>query len=124
MSYHSAYDEQARIVRVTASGEVGKGDHYAAWNAALLLCRQHSCNKLLVDLRALSVNCFTVMECYDFGEAVSSTPDSICIAHVLPLSPKVRENVQFASDVQANRGKTIGDFETIEEAAKWLLGPK
>jgi len=124
MAYEMSYDEQNGMVRVTGSGMVSKKDHYEAWKAAALLCQEHSCSKVLVNLRDLSTNSFSTMESFRFGEEVAMTPGFLHIAYVLPKPQKARENVQFASTVQANRGKSTGEFETVGEAMKWLLSMK
>jgi len=61
------------------------------------------------------------MGCFIFGESVAYTLPTVLIAHVLPTDAKSREDVRFTSTVEANRGRSTGEFETIKEARKWLL---
>ena len=122
MPLQVTFDPAAEIIQVCSSGEVQKSDHLAAWNSAVLLSQEQRCHKLLVDLRNLSFGTFTIAECFSFGEMVAASPDIDFIAHVLPSREEARENVHFASNVEANRGKTTEAFETVEEARNWLLG--
>ena len=124
MPYRVAFDKADGIVYVTYSGTVSKEEHLAAWTAAAQSCAEHACDRLLVDFHDLSVNTLSTMDCYSFGKMVAQSAPFLNIAHVLPKYPKACENVQFASDVEANRGKKTGVFVTVEEARKWLLGLK
>jgi hypothetical protein len=121
MPLQITFDQAAGIIQVCSSGEVHKNDHLAAWSAAVRLSREERCRKLLVDLRTLPVGALTIAECFSFGEMVAATQDIDFIAHVLPLTEAARENVQFASIVEANRGKKSEAFETAEEARNWLM---
>jgi len=121
MPLQITFDQAAGFIGICSSGEVLKSDHVAAWNAAVQLSREVGCRKLLVDLRSLSTGAFTIAECFSFGEMVAESRDIDFIAHVLPANPEARENVQFASVVQANRGKKSMEFETAEQARTWLI---
>ena len=116
-----SFDQQNGIVKIQISGESTKEDHYAARDEALRMCQEKRCSKLLVDLRKLNTKRFSVIGCFSFGESVSMKSPDVQIAHVLPKDTKSREDVKFTSTVEANRGKSTGEFETIEEAKNWLL---
>lgn len=121
MSYQISFNQEDNIVYVTASGTVNKDDYYAGWKTAVQLCEEHTCTKLLADLRDVSSSSLSTMESYTFAETIGKTPTHICIAHVLPKHPKAWENVLLASTVEANLGKATREFKTIEEARDWLL---
>lgn len=122
MPLQITFDHMAGIIQVCSSGEVQKSDHFAAWSAAVQLSREVRCRKLLVDLGNLPASTFTIAECFSFGEMVAASTDIDFIAHVLPSTEDARGNVQFASTVEANRGKKSEAFETAEEARNWLMG--
>ena len=121
MPLQITFDQVTGIIQVCSSGEVHKSDHLAAWSAAERLSRDERCRKLLVDLRTLPVGALTIAECFSFGEMVAASQDIDFIAHVLPSAKDARGNVQFASTVEANRGKKSEAFETTEEARNWLI---
>jgi hypothetical protein len=121
MPYTVAFSEKDGIVYVRISGATSKEDHYAARDEAFRLCQQHGCARLLVDLRELDTSEFSTTRCFAFGESTARTPPYARIAHVLPPSGKSRADVRFTSTVEANRGKPTGEFETTEEARRWLL---
>lgn len=51
------------------------------------------------------------METFGIGEAVAENPAfNLRIAHVLPAPTQTRENIRFATDIEANRGKTPGSL--------------
>jgi hypothetical protein len=121
MPYRVSFDEEGRIVHVTFSASAVKDDHYAAFDAALVLCQKHACSRLLVDFSGLCTSSLSTADSFLFGKAVAKAPISLRIAHVMPKHAKASENVSFASIVEANRGKRTGEFETIEQARNWLL---
>jgi len=120
-SYTVSFDEEARIVRVRAIGSVTHEDHCAVWDNTLKLCESNRCSKVLVDLRELSTELSSKMDCFSFGEMLARTPLHIYIAHILPTDAKSAEDVRFTSKVERSRGKITGEFYSIEEAEQWLL---
>jgi hypothetical protein len=120
MPYAVSYDEDG-IVVVTYSGSAMLSEHLAAFEAALRLCEERKCLKLLVDFSGLTTSRLSTTESFSFGEVVAKTPIHLRIAHVLPGHVKASQNVHFASTVESNRGKTTGAFETVEQARDWLL---
>jgi hypothetical protein len=119
MAYTVSLEEG--LVLVSVASPCTKDDHYAALDQALALCEQHKCSRLLVDLRNLSAETFSTFGCFTFGRNVAERTRYLKIAHVLPSERRSKENVIFTSTVEANRGKTTGEFATIEEAKVWLL---
>ena len=121
MPHKVSFDQKDGIVYVTFSVSALRADHYAAFDAASRLCQEHACSRLLVDFSGLCSSNLSTTDSFCFGEAVAESPTYLKIAHVLPKHPKANENVRFASNVEANRGKTTGEFQTVEEARNWLL---
>jgi hypothetical protein len=121
MPLQTTFDQVAGIIQVCSIGEVQKSDHLAAWGAAVQLSREVGCRKLLVDLHNLHASTLTIEECFSFGEMVAASQDIDFIAHVLPSTHEAREHVQFASTVEANRGKNTEEFETADDARNWLI---
>ena len=119
--YTASFDEEAKIVRVRVIGSVTHEDHCAARDNAVKLCESNRCSKLLVDLRELSTERSSKMDCFSFGEMLARTPQQLHIAHVLPTDSKSAEDVRFTSKVMHNRGKITAEFYSIEEAEQWLL---
>lgn len=124
MPYKVWFNEQDGIVQATFSGSAVKEDHYAAFEAASRLCEQHACSKLLVDFGEVSGTTLSLLDYFTLAEAVTRSPLKLCIAHILPQHDETREKVTFGSNVEANRGQVTGEFETREQARKWLLGMK
>ena len=121
MPHTVSFDQQNGIIKIRISGDSTKEDHYMARDKALKICQEKGCTKLLVDLRKLNTKTFSVIGCFSFGESVSLKSPNIQIAHVLPRDAKSREDIKFTSTVEANRGKSTGEFDTMAEAKKWLL---
>jgi len=120
MSYQIFFNEKDGIVHVVFSGTATKEDHYSALTAAIKLCDEKKTSKLLVDFSDLNLSNLSTLDCFSFGESVAGIEKEIHIAHVLSRHSKARENIRFASDVEANRGKMTGEFENIEDATTWL----
>jgi hypothetical protein len=121
MPYAVSFDDKDGIVYVTITEPAVKDDHYAARDEAFQLCQNHSCSRLLVDLHNLDARAITTTRCFIFGEALAKSPLHLRIAHVLPIDVESAAKVKFTSTVEANRGKSTGEFKTIEEARRWLL---
>jgi hypothetical protein len=121
MPYAVSFDEEDGIVYVIVSGHTVKEDHYSARDEAFRICQEHACSKLLVDLRDFDASKFSITRIFAFGEALAKHPSHLRIAHILPTEITSGEYVKFASTVMANRGKSTGEFRTIEEGRQWLL---
>lgn len=92
MAYIVLFDEEKAIVQVTFSGSAVKEDHLSAFGAALRLCQEHTCSKLLVDFKGLSKSSLSAMESFEIGETIAKDPTfSLLIAHVLPTPIKACE---------------------------------
>jgi hypothetical protein len=64
------------------------------------------------------------MSCYSFAESLARSAQKIRLALVLPTDDKSKNDVIFTSTVMANRGASSREFESIDEAKKWLLKRK
>lgn len=102
-------------------GSVTHEEHCAAREEAVRLCKSNECSKLLVDLRELCTDRSSTLSCFLFGESLAKEPQYLCIAHVLPKDPTSAKDIKFTSTVEANRGKSTREFESIAEAERWLL---
>ncbi|UCE59245.1 MAG: hypothetical protein JSU63_17595 [Phycisphaerales bacterium] len=122
MPYNVDFDETDRIVIVQVSGAASRDDHHRARDEAWRLCRENGCSKALIDLRELNTSRASTLSCFTFGESVSQTAPNVRLAHVLPTDVKSKNDVKFTSTVEANRGLATGEFDSIEEAKRWLLG--
>ena len=122
MPFEVRFDEVDGIVKVRVSGLATTEDHETARDEAFRLCRETGCSKVLVDLRELNTGHSTTAGCYAFGTSVAQEPTAVRFAHVMPADVKSREDVEFATTVEANRGVLTRDFETVDEARRWLLG--
>lgn len=121
MPYIVSFDLSDRIATVKVSGMLSHDDHLKVRNEALLLCQEKHCSNILVDLSELITTSSSVINCFNFGETFARTSSNIRVAHILPKDAKAKEDVRFVSNVGANRGLIIKDFETINEARKWLI---
>jgi len=119
--YTVSFDEEARIVRVRVIGSATHEDHCAGMDDWVKLCESNKCSKILVDLRELSTDRSSKMDCFSFGEMLAGISQQLYIAHVLPTDAKSAKDVTFTSKVERNRGKTTREFSSIEEAEQWLL---
>ena len=119
--YSVSFDEEAGVVTVRVVGAATHKDHCMAREEALDLCRAKGCSRLLVDLRELSTERSSTMTCFSFGESLARAPQRLRLAHVLPKDLESRRDVKFTSTVEANRGMTSREFDSIEEAGEWLL---
>jgi hypothetical protein len=120
MPYSASFQDEG-FVQVSVSSPCTKEDHYTVLEQALALCEEHQCSLLLVDLRDLDTAGYSTFACFSFGETLANRSRHLKIAHVLPSDAASKRDVQFTSNVEANRGKTTGDFETVAEAKAWLL---
>jgi hypothetical protein len=124
MPYEFSFSERDRIVTVRVSGEVGHDEHCLVLNKAIDLCQKTHCSSVLVDLRELSTKLSSTMDCFEFGESLAKEALAVRFAYVVPRDPKSQEDAKFTTTVGVNRGIVCGEFETIEEANKWLLEKK
>jgi hypothetical protein len=122
MAYTVSYKEE-EFVLVSVMSPCTKDDHYNALDQALKLCEQKECSRLLVDLHDLNTETFSTAGCFTFGKKMAERTkyNYLKIAHILPSEQRSKEDVIFTSTVEANRGKTTREFETMEEAKEWLL---
>ncbi len=116
------YDKEG-IVQMRLEGIVGKEEVRQARTNAGQALRQGGYRRLLVDLSDFVVAGSSTLGSFDFatGFQESGIPASARIAHVLPKDPNERSNVQFITTVAFNRGFQVREFETLEEARKWVL---
>ncbi|MCK5842003.1 MAG: hypothetical protein KAH31_07540 [Candidatus Sabulitectum sp.] len=121
MEYSVVFSEEDAIVQVTILSRATEKDHFAAMNEVFKLCREHSCSSILVDLREMNSQAFSTFECFTFGKIFAERSPHFWLAHVLPADSETRNDVKFTSTVEANRGKSTGEFATVEEARQWLL---
>ncbi len=120
MPYSVSFDEEGFVLVVVSSPST-RDDHYLALDQAVTLGERHVCSSLLVDLREIDPEAFSTMSCFAFGQKLAERTKHLKIAHVLPSDTRSSEDVRFTSTVEANRGKTTGEFNTLEEARQWLL---
>jgi len=127
MAWEVQFQEEVGIVRAAVWGPAGNDEHVAARDAAARLLLQKQCRRLLVDLRELETGgVVSAQSCFDFGanySAADGIPVAIRIAHLLPRDAKAAADVEFTSAVATNRGATIRNFESLNEAQAWLLAP-
>ncbi len=121
MPYSVSFNKDDGIITIRVSGKVHHDEHFAAYEEALRLCQEHMCSRMLVDLRELNTSRSSTVGCFLFGESVAKASTCLRIAHVMPADAKSKEDVEFTSTVEANRGVLTGMFETIDEAKNWLL---
>jgi hypothetical protein len=121
MPHEVSYNEQDRMVIVRVFGMATREDHFAARDGALRLCQQNACRSLLVDLRDVNTSLTSTPGCFAFGESVARAPGIFRLAHVMPTDPRSREDVRFTGVVESNRGIQVREFDSTEEARKWLL---
>ena len=121
MPWSVTFDDADGIAVVRVWGEARPEDHWAAQNEAVRVCGEKRCSRLLVDLRELSTALSSTTDCLDFGQSLARKATSIRLAHVVPRDAKSKADVRFTSTVEANRGAVSREFETVEEARKWLL---
>lgn len=121
MPYNVSYDNNDKIVIVRISNIATIDDHFAARDKAFHLCKENKSSLILVDLRDMTFNDMTTLDCFTFGESFAKPFIGLRIAHIMPKDAKSRSDVRFASTVESNRGNLTGEFETFEEAKKWLL---
>jgi hypothetical protein len=121
MPYTASYREEDGIVHVRVWGEATHDEHAAAREEAVRLCTVNHCSRMLVDLRELSTRRVTTLSCFSFGEAMAQESRGLRLAHVLPEEARSREDVRFTSTVEANRGVSSREFDSIDDATAWLL---
>lgn len=121
MPYRVSFDIDNRIVNVVVSGAATINDHQAARDESIRLFQQNDCSRLLVDLRELDTTLLSTVECFDFADSFARLFPHIQIAQVIPTEAKSREDSKFMNTVAVNRGLLAREFETVEEARKWLL---
>jgi hypothetical protein len=123
MPYHITTDEANGIVQVTVSGIISYEEEQAARLEAARILNEKHFDRLLVDLTELkSGGKVTTTECFDFGSTYSKSgfPPNIHIAHVLPIDPVKKSNIEFVTTVALNRGIFAKEFNSIDAASAWL----
>lgn len=121
MTYRVFVDEGGAILNVSVSGRAGKAEHLAACDEALRLCQEGGYLRLLVNLSDLDTEGISIANCFEFGESLARTTPRLVVANILPKNAKSRQDVLFTSTVAFNRGLTTKEFDTAEEAKRWLL---
>jgi hypothetical protein len=119
-SYEVSFDNKTRIVKVQIAGLATHTELCIIREEAFKLCQEKGCSKLLIDLLHLNTRQSSIYDCFYFGESVAHIPLGVWIAHVMPIDDKTREDVKFTSIVETNRGVLAKNFETVEDAKKWL----
>jgi hypothetical protein len=127
MAWEVHFHEDLGIVQVIVRGPAVHDEHVAAREATARLLSDRQCRRLLVDLRDLKTEgVVSTHSCFEFGSNYSAPggiPVAIRIAHLLPRDSKASEDVEFTSAIAKNRGATIRNFESPDEARVWLLAP-
>ena len=124
MPYEVALDIGNKIVMVHVSGQATIDEHIAARKQAFQLCLKKMYNRMLVDLHDLDTQgVASTIGCFEFGESLADVKmtQDLRIAHILPEQTRSRSDVEFTSTVAANRGRLVAEFQTLEDARKWLL---
>ena len=121
MPYEISFDKNNRIVKLQIFGDDKKEDHHSARIEAFHLCKKHRCPRLLVDLRKLDSKSRNTLGCFEFGESVVQTFSGIKIAHVLPVDILNKNDIQFISNIEYNRGINCQEFDSIKKAINWLI---
>ena len=121
--YTVSFDKSVWAVMIRVFGAASHDDHCAVRDEAIRLSQENECSRLLVDLRELITERSSTMDCFSFGESLAKATQYryLRIAHVLPSDAESKQDVRFTSTVEANRGKSTREFETVEEAMEWLL---
>ena len=115
------FNQTDGFVIVSISEKDSYEDRCAARDQAMQMCHEKNCSKLLVDLRKLKDERTSIIQSFDFGLSIAQKNSNLRVAHVMPTNAKSREDVKFASTVATNRGVPTEEFDTFEEARKWLL---
>jgi len=121
MPYIVTFDKNYGIISVVFAGAATINDHYAARDEALQLSKKYEGSQLLVDLSKLNTSHLSTMECFGFAHSVARLFPHVRIAQVIPIEAKSRKDCKFMNTVAVNRGATAMEFQTIQEARKWLL---
>ena len=127
MPYKITVDDNDSIVIAKVTDKVKFEVHIEALEKSLQLCSKKNIKRLLVDLRELDIkDVVSTSEAYKFGKtlATDNRLKGIYLAHVLPILPQSRRDVELLSTVAANRGVMSKEFTNLKEAKKWLLSYK
>lgn len=108
------YDDDARLIRVRASGEDPVQEWKASKAQVLQLKEKYACDKLLADARGQE-GTPDINFIYSFG---ASLPREIRCAVL--VGKGTGEQHRFLETVAVNRGIPIRDFTEESDAVAWL----
>ncbi len=123
MPYELFYDSDNGIVSIRIRGLLSRREHVEVRDGGFRLCYENRCWRILLDLREIDLGGFSTVEFYDFGQSVAAALPGVRVAHVMPRDNEAKKDVRFISTVEANRGVSTAEFESVERAREWLLAP-
>lgn len=122
MSNSIVYDSSCDLILVTLAGSIDKRMMDELTMQTLRLVQQHSCFRVLADLRQASSAVSTI----DLFQRARETAQHVSQANI-PSSYKRAlivgdnfEDPQFFETVSQNREQQVRIFHDIEEAKRWL----
>ena len=122
MSSYVTYDPASHMVVVTLIGVIDEATMNATAAEARRIAFEHSCFKMLGDLRQ-AVSAVSTIAIFgraqqsreSFGSQAPQTKRAIVIADH-------SEDALFYETVSVNRGQNVRLFHDIDEAKRWLSG--
>ena len=116
------FNEQLHIIEIVHTGIISGDDLRKHTDDAIALQQKHVVEKVLVDtseLEAMEIlSMYDLPRQYEDGGAIRS----VRIALVKPRLKTVQKMATFYDDVCNNRGWTVQQFESRDEAVLWLMG--
>lgn len=115
------YNGTLRVIEVVHTGVVSEDDLRECTAKSIAIHLERGVNEVLID--ALELQSFAnFIDVYDRPQQYESegVSRSTHIAIVSPKSAKGQEFIQFYDDICYNRGWTVKQFKTRDDAAKWL----
>jgi len=123
MPYGILTNEEDGIVVVRVWGNASREEHLSARKSVVDVFKSGGYKRLVVDLSDVDTQGITTPErCREIGRYLAGEEvfKDVRMAHVLPKNFLSSLDIQFVGATAAIRGKSIGEFATLEEAKEWV----
>ena len=116
------FNEKLHIIEIVHTGTISGDDLRAHTEDAVAFQKQHGAENVLIDTSKLEA--MEIVSMYDLPRQYegSGAPRAVRIALVKPQLKAAQKMTQFYDDVCNNRGWTVQQFDSRDEAVLWLMG--
>ena len=121
MTWKIEHNEDEKIVRVTAAGDISTEDAFAQAREGIDLILRHGLKGVFADYSAanLLMPISDISRLPEFFDSLA-LPRETKLAVVLPGNPATMNKYTFFDDVATDRGYVVGLFWEPSQAMAWL----